>query len=242
MKIFLNFFNHLFAFLELNRVENPEKMLHNPKYNMTYISNFLAIRNAANAPPSLPTPPTTQPASGNSITDADCELDETQLESISTTTGKSFTIASILGLKKKQNAAAAAAAAVVNLETSSNLKPKELTVMNLSMHNHHNFQLHNKSTISDLEVDNRLLTNRIPLAFAHHHHQLQANNQSHQHTPHFYPNNNSSNTTNNNNLHTTNQNGPSALQSLQQQFHAKNNPAFSAFHGKEQRSKNGLLI
>lgn len=197
---------------------------------MTYISNFLAMRNAANAPPTVPASAMTQPS--NSANDADDCLDETQLESMSTSTGKSFTIASILGLKKK-NAAAAAAAA--NLESSSNVKSKELTVMNLSMHNNHNYPIHNKPAV---DVDNRLLTNRIPLAFAHHHHHLQANNPPHHHPPHFYQNNSNNN---NNNLHTTNQNGPSALQSLQQQFHAKSGQAFSTFHGKEQRSKTGEL-
>lgn len=214
-------------------------MLQNPKYNMNYISNFLAMRNAttnANAS-SLPQSPQIlgpQQTNTNSI-DADCELDATQLEKLgASAAGKSFTIASILGLKKKN-------AATVNAEAGQNQKPKELNAMNLSIHNNQNFPLQNKA-FGSIDVDNRLLQNRIPLTFAHHHLQ---NPNAHQQTPHFYPqpNNVSSNNNNNNNLSVANHNGAaSALQSLQQQFHTKNGSNFPPFHGKEQhhqRNKNG---
>lgn len=200
-------------------------MLQNPKYNMNYISNFLAIRNAANANPSLPQSAiiNTQQSNNNSL-GSECDLDETHLERINATTGKSFTIASILGLKKKNPPP--------NPETG-NQKQKELNAMNLSIHNNQNYPMHNK-TFGNIEVDNRLLQNRIPLAhFAHHH--LQG---SHPQPPHFYQPTN--NTNNNNNLNTANHNNNSALQSLQQQFHSKSGPNFTPFHGKEHRNKNGM--
>lgn len=177
-----------------------------------------------------------QQTNTNSI-DTDCELDETQLEKLgASAAGKSFTIASILGLKKKN-------AATTNSEAGQNQKPKELNAMNLSIHNNQNFQLQNKA-FGGIDVDNRLLQNRIPLSFAHHHLQ---NPNAHQQAPHFYPqpNNvsNNNNNNNNNNLSVTNHNGAaSALQSLQQQFHAKGGSNFPPFHGKEQhhpRNKNG---
>lgn len=208
-------------------------MLQNPKYNMNYISNFLAIRNATNANASLPQSQIlgTQQTQHNSI-DTECELDETQFEKLSASAGKSFTIASILGLKKKN-------AASTNLEAVGNQKPKELNAINLSIHNNQNFQLQNK-TFGNIDVDNRL--HRLPLSFAHHHLQ---NPNAHQQPPHFYqtPNNVSNNSNNNNNLSVANHNGASALQSLQQQFHPKNGSNFPPFHGKEQhqRNKNGRI-
>lgn len=216
-------------------------MLQNPKYNMNYISNFLAIRNAtANTnPSSLPQSPQILGPQQTNTHDTECELDETQLEKLgASAAGKSFTIASILGLKKKN------AASNANSESGGqNQKPKELNAMNLSIHNNQNFQLQNK-TFGNIDVDNRLLQNRIPLTFAHHHLQ---NPNAHQQTPHFYPqpnNNVSNNNNNNNNLSVTNHNGTtaSALQSLQQQFHRKSGSNFAPFHGKEQhhpRNKNG---
>lgn len=209
-------------------------MLQNPKYNMNYISNFLAIRNATNANVTLPQSQILGAQQPNNSIDMECELDETQLEKLGASAGKSFTIASILGLKKKNAATTAAEAA--------NPKPKELNAMNLSIHNNQNFQLQNKS-FGSIEADNRLLQNRIPLTFAHHH--LQNPNAHHQPPPHFYqaPNNVSNN--NNNNLSVTNNNGAaSALQSLQQQFHTKGGSNFPSFHGKEQhqRNKNGRII
>lgn len=204
-------------------------MLQNPKYNMNYISNFLAIRNATNANVTLPQSQIVGTPQTNNSIDMECELDETQLEKLGASAGKSFTIASILGLKKK-NAAANSEAA--------NQKPKELNAMNLSIHNNQNFQLQNKP-FGSIDVDNRLLQNRIPLAFAHHH--LQNANVPHQ-PPHFYQTPN--NVNNNNNLSVANNNGASALQSLQQQFHTKSGSNFSSFHGKEQhqRNKNGRII
>lgn len=206
-------------------------MLQNPKYNMSYISNFLAIRNAANANPSLPQSQILNAQHTNNAIETDCELDETQLEKLSASSaGKSFTIASILGFKKKN--------APGNLD-ATNQKPKELNAMNLSIHNNQNFQMHNKP----FEADNRLLHNRIPLFHHHHHHHLQGSH-AHPQTSHFYqptanPNNNNNN---NNNSTTANHNGTSsALQSLQQQFHVKNGPNFRPFHGKEQRNKNGTI-
>lgn len=222
------------------------KMLHPPsKYNMNYLSNFLAIRNAATASSSMPPTPLTPPK-----TNAD--LEDTQLETISGSAGaKSFTIAAILGLKKKSAAAAAVAA------MDSPHKPNDLTVMNLSMHNntlHMNQAAHNllqqsqnlsqhplKTAFNayDNSADTRLLTNRLQLGFGQH-----LNSVPHhptQHLNHFHgtngTNNNSSNTNNNNNTYTANSNAASALQSLQQQFHQKN----SAFHAtnKEQKHKNG---
>lgn len=201
-------------------------MLQNPKYNMSYISNFLAIRNATNANASHPQPQIINAQQMNSSIGSECDLDETQLEKLSASAGKSFTIASILGLKKK-NAAA-------NPE-SGNSKQKELNAMNLSIHNNQNYQMQNKP-FGNIDADNRLLQNRIPLAFAHHH--LQGSHP-HQQPPHFYQPNNNANNNNNNNLNTANHNGTSALQSLQQQFHAKNSPNFTPFHGKEQRNRNG---
>lgn len=215
-------------------------MLQNPKYNMNYISNFLAIRNATTNPNAslLPQSPQIlgpQQTNTNSI-DTDCELDETQLEKLgASAAGKSFTIASILGLKKK------------NAEAGQNQKPKELNAMNLSIHNNQNFQQLQNKTFGSIDVDNRLLQNRIPLTFAHHHLQ---NPNAHQQSPHFYPqpNNvsNNNNNNNNNNLSVTNHNGAaSALQSLQQQFHTKSGSNFPPFHGKEQhhqRNKNGTLM
>lgn len=197
-------------------------MLQNPKYNMSYISNFLAIRNAANGNTALPQSPMSGTHQPNSVIGPECELDETQLERLSASTGKSFTIASILGLKKKNQA-------TNNLETGS-AKQKELNAMNLSIHNNQNYPMHNKP-FGNIDNDNRLLQNRIPLAFAHHH--LQG---SHPQPPHFYQ---PSNNINNNNINTANHNGTSALQSLQQQFHSKNSSNFPPFHGKEQRNKNG---
>lgn len=201
-------------------------MLQNPKYNMSYISNFLAIRNATSANSQLPQSSNIGTQQSNSSFGAECDLDETQLERLSASAGKSFTIASILGLKKK-NASAS--------PDAPNQKQKELNAMNLSIHNNQNYQIHNK-TFGNIDADNRLLQNRIPLAFAHHH--LQGSH-AHPQPSHFYqPNNVNSN--NNNNLNTANHNGTSALQSLQQQFHAKNTPNFPTFHGKEQRNKNGM--
>lgn len=209
-------------------------MLQNPKYNMNYISNFLAIRNANTSHPQSQVLGTQK--SNNSI-DTDCELDETQLEKLgASAAGKSFTIASILGLKKKN--------AATNSEAGSQ-KSKELNAMNLSIHNNQNFQLQNK-TFGSIDVDSRLLQNRIPLTFNHHHLQ---NPSAHQQPPHFYQTQNnvsSNNNNNNNNLSVNNHNGASsALQSLQQQFHAKGGTNFPPFHGKEQqhqRNKNGRII
>lgn len=207
-------------------------MLQNPKYNMNYISNFLAIRNATNANASLPQSQILGTQQTNNSIDTECGLDETQFEKLSASAGKSFTIASILGLKKKN--------AATNSE-AGNQKPKELNAMNLSIHNNQNFQLQNK-TFGNIDVDNRLLQNRIPLTFAHHHLQ---NPNVHQQPPHFYqtPNNVSNNSNNNNNLSVANHNGASALQSLQQQFHTKSGSNFPPFHGKEQhqRNKNGRI-
>lgn len=204
-------------------------MLQNPKYNMNYISNFLAMRNTANNNASQSPIINTQQT--NNIIGSECDLDETQLERLSASTGKSFTIASILGLKKKNGSN--------NLE-AGNQKQKELNAMNLSIHNNQNYQIHAK-TFGNIDADNRLLQNRIPLAFAHH--QLQGLH-GHPQAPHFYqPTNNTNNNNNNNNsLNTTNHNGTSALQSLQQQFHSKNNPNFPPFHGKEHRNKNGMHL
>lgn len=199
------------------------------------------MRNAATAsssmPPSLSSPPKSH-----------ADLDETHLETISGSTGaKSFTIAAILGLKKKN----AAAAAVASMDSPH--KPNDLTVMNLSMHNsnlHMNQAAHNllqqsqnlsqhplKTAFNAYEsaADTRLLTNRLQLGFGQH------LNSVPQHLAHFHgtngTNNNNSNTNNNNNTYTANSNAASALQSLQQQFHQKN----SAFHAttKEQKHKNG---
>lgn len=201
-------------------------MLQNPKYNMSYISNFLAIRNATSANSQLPQSSNIGTQQSNTSFGAECDLDETQLERLSASAGKSFTIASILGLKKKNTSAS---------PDAPNQKQKELNAMNLSIHNNQNYQIHNK-TFGNIDADNRLLQNRIPLAFAHHH--LQGSH-AHPQPSHFYqPNNVNSN--NNNNLNTANHNGASALQSLQQQFHAKNTPNFPTFHGKEQRNKNGM--
>lgn len=198
-------------------------MLQNPKYNMNYISNFLAMRNTATSNASLPQSSIITTQQANNIIGTECELDETQLERLSASTGKSFTIASILGLKKKNGSN--------NMETG-NQKQRELNAMNLSIHNNQNYQMH---------TDNRLLQNRIPLAFAHHH--LQGSH-GHPQAPHFYQptNNSANNNNNNNNLNAANHNGTSALQSLQQQFHAKNNPNFQPFHGKEHRNKNGMHL
>lgn len=201
-------------------------MLQNPKYNMNYISNFLAMRNAASGNTSLPQSPIINPQQTNHSIGSELDLDETQLERLNATTGKSFTIASILGLKKKNG--------VNNLE-AGNPKQKELNAMNLSIHNNQNYPMHSK-TFGNIDADNRLLQNRIPLNFAHHH------LQGHPQPPHFYQPTNSTNNNNNNNINTANHNGTSALQSLQQQFHSKNNPNFPPFHGKEQRNKNGMHL
>lgn len=205
-------------------------MLQNPKYNMSYISNFLAIRNAANGNTSLPQSQMSGTHQPNGAIGPECELDETQLERLSASTGKSFTIASILGLKMKNQAAN-------NVETTGNTKQKELNAMNLSIHNNQNYPIHNKP-FGNMDTDNRLLQNRIPLSFAHHH--LQGSH-GHSQPPHFYQPTNNMNNNNNNNLNTANHNGTSALQSLQQQFHSKNSPSFPPFHAKEQRNKNGMV-
>lgn len=218
---------HLISNITIKR--HSGEMLQNPKYNMSYISNFLAIRNAANGSNSLPQSPMSGTHQPNNAIGPECELDETQLERLSASTGKSFTIASILGLKKKNQAA--------NSLESGNAKQKELNAMNLSIHNNQNYPMHNKP-FGNIDTDNRLLQNRIPLTFAHHH--LQGSH-GHQQPPHFYQPTNNMNNNNNNNLNTANHNGTSALQSLQQQFHTKNSPNFPPFHGKEQRSKNGKL-
>lgn len=204
-------------------------MLQNPKYNMSYISNFLAMRNTAANNPSLPQSSIINTQQTNNIIGPECDLDETQLERLSASTGKSFTIASILGLKKKNGSN--------NMETG-NPKQRELNAMNLSIHNNQNYQMHTKS-FGNIDADNRLLQNRIPLAFAHHH--LQGSH-GHPQTPHFYQPTNNATNNNNNSLSAANHNGTSALQSLQQQFHAKNNPNFSPFHGKEHRNKNGMHL
>lgn len=210
-------------------------MLHPPpKYTMNYISNFLAIRNAATASSVAPSSPSNNANHSNEI---NCDLDETQLDSINGTTGsKSFTIAAILGLKKK-NAAAAVAAAIDQTQ-----KSKEMSVMNLSTNlNIHNQQHqhmmpaishHIKGTFNNFDNvnDTRLMPNRIPLAFGQH---INQHHHTH-HNSHFLSNNN-----NNNNNHTINSNATSALQSLQQQFHQKNNQNLGSFHGKEHRIKNG---
>lgn len=191
---------------------------------MNYLSNFLAMRNST-LPPS--------PQSLNNITE--CDLDETQLEKFNASSGKSFTIASILGLKKKSSTAMSS--------DPLDSKSKELNAINLTMHNSHSYQLQSKSSFNVVESENRFLQNRIPLAFAHHHLQSSSHAQNHANAAHFYQtvNNNSNNNNNNNNLLTVNHNGSSALQNLQHQFHPKNNQSFSSFHGKEQRTKNGLF-
>lgn len=192
-----------------------------PKYNMNYISNFLAMRNAP------------MPTSSKSPNRIDCDVDETQLDKFNANNGKSFTIASILGLKKK-------AAGTVNVEQCDG-KAKELNAINLSIHNAQNFPpVPNKPSFNVID-DTRFLPNRIPLGFAHHHMQTPTAHGQHPSTAtHFYPNMNNVNNNNNNNLMNMNHNGTSALQSLQQQFHTKSNQAFAPFHGKEQRNnKNG---
>lgn len=262
-------------------------MLHPPsKYNMNYLSNFLAIRNAATASSTMPTmqnasssssppplppppPPTSSQQSPLSLPSPlhhskSTDLDETQLNTISSSAGvKSFTIAAILGLKKKNAAAAAAVAAM----DSVHHKPNDLTVMNLSMHNNslhmnqttHNLLQHTQHpslktafTAYDTSTDTRSLTNRLQLGFGQHlntmpHHQAS-------HMAHFHGTNgtNHNNNNNNNNNHSQNNNNnsgsnttpngnsnnvASALQSLQQQFHPKN----SAFHatGREHKHKSG---
>lgn len=202
-------------------------MLQNPKYNMSYISNFLAMRNSAGG--NSPHQAAMIGQQHSNVMGSDCDLDETQLERLSASTGKSFTIASILGLKKK-NAAANAEAA--------NPKQKDLNAMNLTIHNSQSYQMHNK-TFGGIDADNRLLQNRIPLAFAHHH--LQGSH-GHPQAPPFYQPTNAPNNNNNNNLNTANHNGTSALQSLQQQFHSKNTSSFPPFHAKEQRNKSGTYF
>lgn len=193
---------------------------------MNYISNFLAIRNASNAT-SASSPAPAAPQQNNSI-GTDCDLDETQLKRINATTGKSFTIASILGLKKKN--------ATNPNESSMNSKSKEMNAINLSLNQ--NYSLH-KSAFCSIDSENRLLPNRVPLPFSHHHMPSPSHIQHHPST-HFNQQNN-----NNNNLHVANHNQASALQSLQQQFHSKNSQNFSHFHNnKEQRNnksgKHGL--
>lgn len=198
---------------------------HQSKYNMTYISNFLAIRNVAATTSSVPSPPSSLVAHSN---DVDCITDETELDSINGATGKSFTIAAILGLKKKNAAACAAAAA---LDTQP--KNKELTVMNLSMHNNQHLTQtqshHMRAALNNYDgvSDARLLANRIPIPFCHHN----PNHSNSHHHSHYL--------SNNNNNHTTNNNQTSALQTLHQQFHQKSNQNLSPFHGKESRAKNG---
>lgn len=187
---------------------------------MNYISNFLAIRNASNGT-SASSPATPQLNNNNtSIGGSQCDLDETQLERINATTGKSFTIASILGLKKK------------NISNSNQSpmgsKSKEVNAINLSLNQ--NYSMH-KSAFSSIDPENRLLPNRVPLPFSHH--MPSPSHIQHHPSTHFnQPNNN-----NNNNFHITNNNQASALQSLQQQFHSKNSQSFSHFqNNKEQRN------
>lgn len=191
-------------------------MLQNsPKYNMNYISNFLAIRNASNGT-SVPSP--AAPQQNNVSIGSECDLNETQLERINATTGKSFTIASILGLKKKS---------IANSNQS-----KEVNAINLSLNQ--NYSMH-KSAFSSIEPENRLLPNQIPIPFSHHH-MLSPSHMQHHPLTHFNQQNNK-----NNNFHVTNHNQASALQSLQQQFHSKNSQRLSHFHNnKEQRNKSGV--
>lgn len=191
---------------------------------MNYISNFLAIRNAANGTTLTPSPISQTQLQTNSLS-SDCDLDETQIERINASTGKSFTIASILGLKKKS--------ATIPNQSPANTKSKELNAINLSLNQ--NYPLH-KSAFSSIDPENRLLPNRIPLPFQHHHLQTPSHMQHHPNAHFNQPNNN------NNNLHVTNHNQASALQSLQQQFHSKNTQSFSHFHNKEQRNKNGKNV
>lgn len=193
-------------------------MLQNPpKYNMNYISDFLAIRNASNGTSASSL---VAPQQNNTSIGTECDLDEMQLERINATTGKSFTIASILGLKKKN---------VINSnQCPMSSKSKEVNAINLSLNQ--NYSMH-KSAFSSIDPENRLLPNRIPLPFSHHHMPSPTHIQHHPST-HFNQQNN-----NNNNLHVANHNQASALQSLQQQFHSKNSQSFSHFHNnKEQRN------
>ncbi|XP_031626028.1 homeobox protein H2.0-like [Contarinia nasturtii] len=195
-------------------------MLQNPKYNMNYISNLLGIRNG-----------NTTIQSSNS----ECDFDETQLERLTASSGgKSFTIASILGLKKKN-------AANNNVDTG-NTKQKELNAMNLSIHNNQTYPMQSKTFSGNGNME--VLQSRIPsMAFAHHHHHLQGSHGHPAPPPHFYQPINNANNKNNNNLGMANHNGTtSALQSLQQQFHSKSSPNFPPFHGKEQRNKNEHAI
>lgn len=209
-----------------------------PKYNMNYLTNFLAMRNAAANAQTNPVEMTRSSPSANDI------VDETQLASMNGNT-KSFTIAAILGLKKN---------ATTNSEQIPSTKQRELSVMNLSMHNvggTNHCSTSNNSHISthqtpmkfgfnaydasaaaiaaaNAAADNRLLGTRIPFPHhlsAHHHH-------SASHLSPFHGANN-----NNNGKHAINVNSSSALQSLQQQFHHKN----SAFNTKEPRHKNGNI-
>lgn len=244
-------------------------MLHPPsKYNMNYLSNFLAIRNAATATSSLPSslsaspPPLLQPQPPKS----NAEYDETQLDTISGSAGaKSFTIAAILGLKKKSAAAAAVAAmdtpqhksnggASHGCDMGARIRLRSGAVCDLGTELHMNHATHNllqqsqnlsqhplKAAFSAYEnsADTRLLTQ---LGFGQH---LNAMPQHPtQHLTHFHGtngtnnNNNSNSNNNNNNAYTANGNAASALQSLQQQFHQKNS-AFHATTTKEQKHKNG---
>lgn len=192
---------------------------------MNYISNFLAMRNAAGA--SIP-----MPSASKSPHPIDCDVDETQLDKFNANTGKSFTIASILGLKKKSTAT------VATEHPPDGSRSKELNAINLSIHNAQNFPpVPTKAPFNVVDSDQRFMPNRIPLAFAHHHMQASAvHGQHHSSAPHFYGGVNGANNNNNNNMMTMNHNGTSALQSLQQQFHAKNSQPFAPFHGKEQRT------
>lgn len=196
---------------------------------MNYISNFLAMRNATVGN-------TTMPMSSKSPHTIDCDVDATQLDKFNANShGKSFTIASILGLKKKSTP-------TMSADESPDANPKELNAINLSIHNAQNFPpMPNKSSFNVIDAETRFLPNRLPLAFAHHHMQATAAHAQHHQTPqHFYPAisavNNNNNNNNNNNLMSLNHNGASALQSLQQQFHAKNNQQFTSFHNKDQRN------
>lgn len=207
-----------------------ENMLQNPKYNsMNYLSNILAI-NSANGSTTLPQLPIIG-ATQSSNTESD--LDETQFERLTaSTSGKSFTIASILGLKKKNT--------VNNNLDVGNSKQKELNAMNLSIHNNRTYSMQTKplNGNSGIEADNRLGQNRMSMVFP----TLQGSRGYLPPPSHFFPtiNNNPINN-NNNNLNTVNHNGnnnATALQNLQQ-FHSKNSQNFPTFHGKEHRNKNG---
>lgn len=168
-------------------------MLHHPsKYHPNPLSHFLALHSSS-----------ANNSMGSGKIDLENSVNQTPLDDLSGSVGKSFTIAAILGLKKN-----ATAGTMDHLDPNS----KDFAVMNLSLNNH-NLLKTNLNLSDNFTNENRLLgsnSGRLPLNLGQHF------NPSIHHNPH----------------HNHHGNASSALQSLQQ-LHQQHTSQNSTFQSRE---------